>query len=85
MDIVKVNVFIFLNDEAEEFTSRSSQSLVDVRSPSYLKQETFKYCLWDYIFSFSFDYVYLFLVWVKYMVKYIHIGIKLLIHDKLKR
>ena len=37
MDIMKVNVFIFLNEEAEEFTSRWSQSFAGVRSPCYLK------------------------------------------------
>ena len=37
MDIVKVNVFIFLNEKTEEFTSKWSQTLVDLRSPSYLK------------------------------------------------
>ena len=34
-----------LNDEVEEFMSRWSQSLINVRSPSYLKQKTFDYCL----------------------------------------
>ena len=37
MDIQKVNDFNFLNEEAEEFTSRWSQSLIDLRRPSYLK------------------------------------------------
>ena len=45
MDIWKVNEFIFLNEEVEEFTSRWSQSVVNVRSPCYLKQKSFKYCL----------------------------------------
>ena len=45
MDIQKVNEFNFLNEEVEEFTSRWIQSLVNVRSPSYLKQKPFKYCL----------------------------------------
>ena len=43
-DIEKVNEF-FLNEEVEEFTSRWSQSLVNLKSPVYLKQKTFKYCL----------------------------------------
>ena len=42
MDIGKVNEFSFLNEEVEEFTSRWSQNLVNVRSPVYLKQKTFE-------------------------------------------
>ena len=38
MDIWKVNKFHFLNEEVEEFTRRWSQSLVNVRGLSYLKQ-----------------------------------------------
>ena len=45
MDIWKVNEFNFLNEEIEEFTSRWSQTLVNVRSHSYLKQRNFEYCL----------------------------------------
>ena len=45
MDIWKVNEFNFLNEEVEEFTSRWSQNLVNARSPSYLKQKIFEYCL----------------------------------------
>ena len=45
MDLWKVNEFNFLNEEVEEFTSRWSQNLVNVRSPSYLKQKIFEYCL----------------------------------------
>ena len=45
MDIWKVKEFNLLNEEVEEFTSRCSQNLFNVRSPSYLKQETFEYCL----------------------------------------
>ena len=45
MDIWKVNEFNFLNEEVEEFTSRWSQNLVNVRSPSYLKQKIFECCL----------------------------------------
>ena len=37
MDIEKVNEFNFLNEEVEEFTSMWSQSLVNVKSASYLK------------------------------------------------
>ena len=40
MDIWKVNEFNFLNEEVEEFTTRWSQNLVNVRSPSYLKQKS---------------------------------------------
>ena len=39
MDIWKVNEFNYLNEEVEEFTSRWSQNLVNVRSPSDLKQK----------------------------------------------
>ena len=46
MDIWKVNEFNFLNEEVEEFTSRWSKSLVTLKSPSYLKEKTFEYCLW---------------------------------------
>ena len=88
MDTAKVNAFNFLNDEVEEFTNRWSQSLVNVRSPSYLKQKKFSNIVYevstDYIFSFSLEHSGVLLVWVKYMVKYIHICIKFLIHDKLK-
>ena len=52
-DIWKVNEFNFLNEEVEEFSNRWCPNLVNVRSPSYLKQKTFKYCI-DYIFGFSF-------------------------------
>ena len=45
MDIWQVNEFNFLNEEVEELTGRWSQNLVNVRSPSYLKQKTFEYCL----------------------------------------
>ena len=45
MDIEKVNEFNFLNEEVEEFASRWSQSLGDVRSTSSLKQKTFEYWL----------------------------------------
>ena len=38
-DIWKVNEFNFLNEEVEEFTSRWSQNLVNVRNSSYLKQK----------------------------------------------
>ena len=38
MDIWNVNKFHFLNEEVEEFTRRWSQSLVNVRGLSYLKQ-----------------------------------------------
>ena len=44
MDIQKANEFSFLNEESEEFTSRWSQSLVNVGGPTYLKQKPFKYC-----------------------------------------
>ena len=46
MRFEKVKKFNFLNEEVEEFMSRWSQRLVNVRSPSYLKQKTFVYCLW---------------------------------------
>ena len=39
MDIWKVNEFNFLNEEIEEFTSRWSQNLFNVRSPGYLKKK----------------------------------------------
>ena len=44
MDIWKFNEYNFLNEEVEEFTSRWSQNLVNVRSCSYLKEKTFEYC-----------------------------------------
>ena len=40
MDIWKVNKFNFINEEVEEFTNSWNQNLVNLRSPSYLKQET---------------------------------------------
>ena len=39
MDIEKVNEFDFLNEGVEEFISRWNQNLVNVRSPSYLKEK----------------------------------------------
>ena len=45
MDIWKVNEFNFVNGEVEEFTSKWRKNLVDLRSPSYVKEKTFEYCL----------------------------------------
>ena len=45
MDFKKVNEFNFLN-EVEEFISRWSQSLLDLRSSSNLKQKALNYSLW---------------------------------------
>ena len=45
MNIEKVNIDNFLNEEVEDFRSRWSQSLVNERSPSCLKQKTFEYYL----------------------------------------
>ena len=45
MDIRKVNGLKFLNEEVEKFTDRWGQNLVNIRSPSHLKQKTFEYCL----------------------------------------
>ena len=42
MNIEKVNEINFLNKEVEKFLSRWSQSLANVRSPSYLKQKSFE-------------------------------------------
>ena len=47
MDIWKVNKFNFLNEEVEKFVSRWNQNLVNMKSPSSLKQKTFEYCSWD--------------------------------------
>ena len=44
MEYWEVHELNFLN-EVEEFTSRWSQNLVNVRRPSYLKQKNFEYCL----------------------------------------
>ena len=46
MDFEKINEFNFLNEELEEFMTRWVQSLASVRSPSYLNQKLFDYCLW---------------------------------------
>ena len=45
MDTAKVNEFNFCTEEVEELTSRWSQSLINARNPSYVKQKTFEYCL----------------------------------------
>ena len=45
MGIWKVNKLNFGNEDIEEFTTSWSQNLVNTRSPSYLKQKTFEYCL----------------------------------------
>ena len=88
MDFEKVNEFNFLNEEVEEFTSSWSQSLVNIRSPSYLGQKTFDYCSWGInilYFQFFIRNSDMLLVWVKHMVKniHIHICIKFLMHEKL--
>ena len=41
----KLMSLFFLNEEVEEFTNKWSQNLVNVRSPSHLKEKTFEYCL----------------------------------------
>ena len=46
MPVWKVNEFSFLNKEVEEFTSKWSQNLVNVRNLGYLKQKILEYCLW---------------------------------------
>ena len=43
IDIEKVNEFNFLNEEVEELASRRSQSLVNARSSSYLRQKNFDF------------------------------------------
>ena len=55
-NISKVHEFNFLNEKVEKSLNRWGLKMVNVKSPSYLKQKTFQYCLWgiDYIFSFSF-------------------------------
>ena len=35
--------FNFLNEEVKEFTSRRNWNVVNVKSPSYLKQKTIEY------------------------------------------
>ena len=61
MDIWKVNKVNFLNEQVEEFTSESNPNLVNIRTPSYLKQKkNFEYWLWtitNFIFSFPSDMV----------------------------
>ena len=42
MGIWKANECNFLNVEAEEFTSKCSKNLVNLRSPRYLKEKTFE-------------------------------------------
>ena len=67
MDIWKVNAFNLLNEEVEEFTSSWSQNLVNLRSPSYLKQKKNSILFFRckhiyYIFSFSFGHGDVFLI-----------------------
>ena len=45
MDIRKVNKFNFLNEEIEELISRWNQNLLNMKSPNYLKQKNFEFCL----------------------------------------
>ena len=45
MDIWKLNEFNFLNKEVEEFTCKWSKNVVNLGSPSYMKQKTFECCL----------------------------------------
>ena len=67
MDIWNVHEFNFWSEEVEEFTRKWSQSLVNVRSPRYLKEKTFEFSLLcsDDIFSFSFKHGDVLFVWVK--------------------
>ena len=39
MDILKVNKFKLLNEEVEEYISRWSENLSNLRSPTYLKDK----------------------------------------------
>ena len=41
MNLWTADEFNILNEEVEELTKRWSPTLVNVRSPSYLKQKTF--------------------------------------------
>ena len=45
MDIWKANEFNFLNEEVKELKNRWYMTMVNIRSPSFLKQKTFKYSL----------------------------------------
>ena len=70
-DIEKVNEFNSLYEEVEEFTSMCRQSLVNVRSPSYLNKKPSNIVYEaqaDYMFSFSSEHGDVLLVWVKFMV-----------------
>ena len=42
-NIEKGNEFSFLNEKVEEFTSKWSQSLVNLKNSVYLKQKALKY------------------------------------------
>ena len=57
MDIWKINEFIFLNEEVEEFTSRWSQNLVNVRTWLFYQvflspqvKRCLSYCVWKLFF-----------------------------------
>ena len=52
MDIWKVNEFNFLNEEVAHITRRWCQNLVNVRSPSNLKQKSFEYFWGDITISY---------------------------------
>ena len=57
MNIEKSNEFNFIKKKVEEITNRWSQSLVNAKSPCYLKQKIFDFVYEtqpDYILSFSF-------------------------------
>ena len=47
MDIGKVNDFTNLNEQVEECYKHMESKLSNVRRPSYSKQKTFEYCLWN--------------------------------------
>ena len=75
IDICKVNKLDFLIEEVEEFTSRWSQNVVNIRSPSFKKPLNIVYkAQTDYTFSFSFGHGYVLLVWVK-VYFYYHINL----------
>ena len=85
-DFEKVKEFNFLNEKVKEFISRWSQSLVNIRSPGYLKQKNiwllFTRCKRFMLLDFSLEHGDVLLVRVKFMVKSIHICIKFLMYDK---
>ena len=86
MNIEKDDEFIFLDEEGLEFMSRCSQSLVNTRSEvlvTWRKKLLILFMRHNQIIyiQFLFQHGDVLLVWVKYIIKYVHICIKVFMRE----